>query len=623
MPYGGGLWGGGLWGGSEGGSGLAPALTVLDTDPGSQSGRIAPSQVAPADGSSVFCLGHDANDHLRGALMPNDFVEVAQDDVVTDTMLTLSARTLGRAAPAGYSWKASVLVDDIEVASRAMPNGIVSWSSWAIDLRSQEIDGNPHRLAFRLTLNGPAPAGPYPYVRDVLIPAFYLDALTFETVHGPQILNLVPEDQQGITNGPAPADATSIEFDLWDIDGSIDQVSVTVNSVAAITNGVYQSGWTGAITGSGGALHVSLSPSTPFASSQVVNVVASCRGTITIHFSSHLTTVSRSWSFQVADTIAPVLSSAQAQSTKVVRATWSEAVQLLDPTDANDGLDPTRYTLTPEPPDDVTPAVTPNVIAVAIVANGSPSVVDLTTDIELSPGVPYRLTETLVADLAGNLGTSSVNFTAFVPPKPASRRWDLYSMFPAMNRREDVTRELKKFVACLQEVTDLLLWDIDSWTDILDVDRAPDAHLEAMLESLGNPFPFALSTTIEKRKLIRILVAIYKQKGTAPGLINAVRFFLGLTITIDEYVNDTMSLGESRLGVDWILGPGTSFALYSFTVNSGITLTDDQRAAIRTIANYMKPAHTHLLEIVEPTTPPTYDPVELGVSLLGVDWILH
>jgi hypothetical protein len=36
-----------------------------------------------------------------------------------------------------------------------------------------------------------------------------------------------------------------------------------------------------------------------------------------------------------------------------------------------------------------------------------------------------------------------------------------------------------------------------------------------------------------------------------------------------------------------------------------------------------KAAHEHLIGIVVPTTPPVYDPVELGISRLGVDWILH
>ena len=85
-----------------------------------------------------------------------------------------------------------------------------------------------------------------------------------------------------------------------------------------------------------------------------------------------------------------------------------------------------------------------------------------------------------------------------------------------------------------------------------------------------------------------------------------------------------MLLGISQLGVDWILGPGGSFALYAFRIISPVVLSETQLSEIVAIATYMKPAHTHLLGVVQPTAPPPpYDPMVLGVSLLGVDWLLH
>ena len=56
----------------------------------------------------------------------------------------------------------------------------------------------------------------------------------------------------------------------------------------------------------------------------------------------------------------------------------------------------------------------------------------------------------------------------------------------------------------------------------------------------------------------------------------------------------------SELGVDTTLGPGEQSLLYSFEVVSGVALSDTQRDQITRIANYMKPGHTHLLQIVEP-----------------------
>jgi hypothetical protein len=69
--------------------------------------------------------------------------------------------------------------------------------------------------------------------------------------------------------------------------------------------------------------------------------------------------------------------------------------------------------------------------------------------------------------------------------------------------------------------------------------------------------------------------------------------------------------------------------LYSFEIESAITLTVAQRQRITKIAELMKPGHTHLIRIVEPTLPEEeIDHLELGFSRLGGvsytgEWILH
>ena len=83
---------------------------------------------------------------------------------------------------------------------------------------------------------------------------------------------------------------------------------------------------------------------------------------------------------------------------------------------------------------------------------------------------------------------------------------------------------------------------------------------------------------LQKRKLIRLLVPIFQQRGTIPGVVNTIRFFTGITVTVSTYDGVTMALGESQLGVDWILGPGTSFALYAFQIESPVSLTAEQIA---------------------------------------------
>jgi phage tail-like protein len=253
------------------------------------------------------------------------------------------------------------------------------------------------------------------------------------------------------------------------------------------------------------------------------------------------------------------------------------------------------------------------------------SAVDLLTDTELTPGASYRVVVHGVADPFGNVIAppfGSAELTGFVPPRPARRRFDLYQLLPALNRREDDTGDLRRFLACLQEVTDLLVHDVDRFTDILDPDLAPEPFLDVMLVDLGNPFPFDLLAA-DKRRLLNVLVAVYREKGTAVGIKNAIRFFLGLEVEIVAYSGEALVLGESLLGENWILGPAGSFAAYSFEVVVPRALALEERRRLRAIVDYMKPAHTHLARIVEPEIPEVIDHLELGLSELGETWVLH
>ncbi len=227
-----------------------------------------------------------------------------------------------------------------------------------------------------------------------------------------------------------------------------------------------------------------------------------------------------------------------------------------------------------------------------------------------------------VEDLKGNVVLAPYDaalFTSARPQVPVGRQFDLWRWIPKKNRDEDATGDLRKFILAHQDVADLLLYKIDRWADILDVDYAPERFVDAMLLDLGNPFgDFDLALS-EKRRLARVLVDIYKQKGTGAGIINVVRFFLGVDVTITSYAGGGMRLGESILGEDWELGIGTRAGRYSFDVVSATSLTDVQRAQIRRIGTYMRPAHTHFINLVEPSTPVEIDHVELGESELGSD----
>jgi hypothetical protein len=89
------------------------------------------------------------------------------------------------------------------------------------------------------------------------------------------------------------------------------------------------------------------------------------------------------------------------------------------------------------------------------------------------------------------------------------------------------------------------------------------------------------------------------------------------------FASEALVLGESELGVDWILGPSNRFARYAFDVVVGVPLTDAQRKQLRAIVEYLKPAHTHFVTLVEPAPPAFIDHWELGVSEVGVTTDLH
>jgi phage tail-like protein len=161
----------------------------------------------------------------------------------------------------------------------------------------------------------------------------------------------------------------------------------------------------------------------------------------------------------------------------------------------------------------------------------------------------------------------TTEFIGFRPARPSNRRFDLWHMLPVWNRREDVTGDLWRFISCLQEVVDLLLAEVDRFPDIFDLERSPSPFLDLILQDLGNPFPFELDE-IGKRRLASVLCEMYRQKGTAIGIKNAIRFFLGIDITaITSLGSLGLILGVSELGVDWILGPSNRFALYAFSTH--------------------------------------------------------
>ena len=350
-------------------------------------------------------------------------------------------------------------------------------------------------------------------------------------------------------------------------------------------------------------LRIVLDPATPFTSEATVavHVVSQTNG------AAHA--VDETYTFKAEDRTAPKVVAAQATGQRTVQIGFDEEVVVTDLA---------GFAFTPQ----ASPAVP--LLPVSAVAEGT--VVSLVLDGEMTPDVLHEVVVVGVADLFGNQVVAPDDraaFAGFRPARPAARHFDLWTMLPRHNRRADVTGDLRRFIACLQEVADLLLAEADRYPDVFDLERAPEEFLDLILRDLGNPFPFDLDG-LGKRRLASVLVEMYRQKGTAAGIENAIRFFLGIDITaITPFTGTTLVLGESELGVDWELGPSDRFARYAFNVEVDQPLAETERRQIRAIVDYLKPAHTHFVELVEPGVPPVFEHWELGVSELGVTSDLH
>jgi phage tail-like protein len=419
-----------------------------------------------------------------------------------------------------------------------------------------------------------------------------------------------------INRSPGPGEAqvpvdSTIELELVDLGTAgvaRSQTRVFVGDALAFEGGgapEVRAGFDGpraSVTQGADHLRIVLDPTVPLASLAIVSVRV-------VSATMDGQTLDETYSFEIEDRIAPRLVAATATSPRTVRMGFDEAVLL--PEGASFAFRPLGA---------------PAVPVVAASAASDDAVVTLTLDTEMTPDVAYEAVAMGVTDRFGNAVMPPFDravFAGFRPAMPPTRRFDLWSMLPKHNRRDDVTGDLKRFIACLQEIVDLLLVDVDRWPDIFDFERAPEAFLDCILADLGNPFPFELNT-LGRRRLAAILVEMYRQKGTAKGIQNAVRFFLGIEISAILPLNaDSLVLGVSLLGVDWVLAPSDRFARYAFDVEVARVLTASERSKLRAIVDYLRPAHTHFVNLVEPTALVTSEFWDLGVSELGVTTQLH
>jgi phage tail-like protein len=378
------------------------------------------------------------------------------------------------------------------------------------------------------------------------------------------LMNRVPEP----TESGAPVDV-DVDVDIFSTTGTAPAttaVDVHVDGALAYDGdgGGFQSGFSGSASNPDAAtLRFSVGHTLDFDPDVTVEVRVVVTGSPSLD---------ETYSFTTQDLVQPGVSSILAVDKRTIRVTFTEAVAQVSAAASNDALNPANYAISRDQPDDRTPMVD---VAVSSVAAVDATSVELTADVALTFGQGYLLTVTGVEDVAGNVvlpGLSTdVAFDAHSPPFPDGRSFSLWEFIPQMNRLEDFTGALAKWVAILQEVANVLISEMDDFAEIIDPDFAAEQYLDAMLIDLGNPFEFVGLTVLEKRRLVQLLVAIYKEKGTEQGIIDVVQLFLGLTVTIDVY----------NTQASWVLGCDATQARIRSANAETFALSDGQTLVIR------------------------------------------
>jgi len=589
---------------------------------GAEQGRIQPLGWSAPEGSYVFVLGSDLPDRTAWFAV-GDRITAQQSCTVPVLATLLRARLRIRGAsamPAGVEWVVSLLIDGVTLWSQPLTIG-KQRDRADVGVNVAHLAGGDHVFAFRLELS--FLGGPGAPFYDVELPAVYVDALLFdEDTTRPALLNRDPE----------PADTgvlvdAKIRLDLTDIGATgvdLTATTITVDGVNAFVNGVFQPGFTGPSSSlfapQADTRRIVLDPVLPLKHTSTVQI-----GVVSAVIGGSAT-LNTSYSFQTEDLTAPALLTATGTAQRKIRLVFSEAVLRGDGTAPGDALNPANYVITIIPPaTGFQIAVTLVVVSVLPVTGAE---VDLITDIEQTPGASYSVTVNDVEDTNGNAAWTPTNvapFSGFQPYVPPDRDREILWTLPNMNLEEDETEDLAKFVACCEELFNLILVDIDAFPDIVDPDTAPERYVDLMLRDLGNPFAtFSASLSlIDKQQLAQLLVPIYRSKGVDPGIVDAIRLLLGIEVTITIPAISMPGLGQWTLGGTWVLGSSDIGTRLTFHVNVPRVLTDLERVKMNALIAYMKREATHH-RIIEPAAPPPVPAhMVLGLSQLGKNWTMH
>lgn len=97
-------------------------------------------------------------------------------------------------------------------------------------------------------------------------------------------------------------------------------------------------------------------------------------------------------------------------------------------------------------------------------------------------------------------------------------------------------------------------------------------------------------TERQKRKLVKMATPIHRQIGTARGIINALRYLMGVEVSVREYL-------KIRYYTDGSTFPAGDTKNYSFDVIFPLTARDDDVALAKKLIEYMMPPNTYYAPI--------------------------
>jgi phage tail-like protein len=223
----------------------------------------------------------------------------------------------------------------------------------------------------------------------------------------------------------------------------------------------------------------------------------------------------------------------------------------------------------------------------------------------------YRLEATRVEDAWGNSCVGSqLDFQTPTFGHPGDRIgfWTPGVVFPRPDMEEDLEDEgqLRRMSVVLQDVLDVLWYEVDSLQNLKSPDLCKEEWLEWLLHNQGNPFRFPIETEVQRRKLAGALRPYYSLIGTPKGIIEMTYAILGIRIEIFPYVDSqAWILGDDVYGVlgeTTILAASTAFAKNCYEIHSPAALTQAQVRIIREIATWADPPNMHLIKIVEDIT---------------------